>query len=267
MARAYVAAAAGVLRRDAAIFASYRFGPLGRLASTAFSIVIFYYVSRLVRVQLFATPDAYFSFVVVGLVIFGVLTATLGVASATLRQELVAGTFERFVLSPFGAVGGIVSMMLFPCGYSLVLAAATIAIALPFGLDIQWTTAALAIPCALLGTLAFLPFSIVIAAATLVFKQAGAAAHFAVAGISVVAGLYFPVSLLPGWIEWTANVQPFTPAANLLRHELVGTAAAGNPWVDAAKLAGFALVLVPAALLLLRGAVGIARRRGTIVEY
>ena len=60
------------------------------------------------------TADEYYAFVVIGIVIFGVLTSTLSLPLATLRAELLAGTFERMVLSPFGAVRCIASLLIFP---------------------------------------------------------------------------------------------------------------------------------------------------------
>ncbi len=39
---------------------------------------------------------------------------------------------------------------------------------------------------------------------------------------SLVAGLYFPVALLPQWIRWASDVQPLAPATELLRWALVG---------------------------------------------
>src|SRR3954451_8969346 len=91
----YLHAAAGIVQRDAAVFASYRLRVVTQLLGSLLSLTIFFYVSRLVRVSQFPTPDDYFAFVSVGLVIFGVLTATLGSTAAAIRQELVAGTFER----------------------------------------------------------------------------------------------------------------------------------------------------------------------------
>ena len=55
------------------------------------------------------------------------------------------------------------------------------------------------------------------AAAVVVFKQTNAGATFIVTGVTLLAGVYFPVALLPGWIEWASDVQPFTPALDLLR--------------------------------------------------
>jgi ABC-2 type transport system permease protein len=100
-----------------------------------------------------------------------------------------------------------------------------------------------------------------------VLKQAMAAGSFLVAAISLVAGLYFPVALLPGWIEWASQVQPFTPAVNLLRHLLVGTPLDSSPWAQVVKLTLFAAILIPLAVWLLDRAVALGRRRATIIEY
>jgi ABC-2 type transport system permease protein len=264
----YGSAALGIIRRDLAVFVSYRLRFASQVASTLFTLLLFYYVSRLVRVSMFPSPDDYFAFAVVGLVIFGVLTSVLSAAPATLRQELVAGTFERLVVSPFGAVAGVLSMLIFPFAYAIVHGAVTLLLAVfIFGLPLAWPSAALAVPVALLGVLAFLPFGILVAAAVVVLKQAMAAGSFLVAGIAVVAGLYFPVALLPGWIEWASEVQPFTPAVDLLRHLLVGTPLESSPWVATAKLALFAAVLVPPSVWLLHRSIQVGRRRATLTEY
>jgi ABC-2 type transport system permease protein len=264
----YGSAALGIIRRDAAVFLSYRLRFVSHVGSTLFTLLVFYYISRLVRVEMFPSPDDYFAFAVGGLVIFGVLTSTLAAAPATLRQELVAGTFERLVVSPFGPVAGVLSMLVFPFLYALVqgLVVLLLAAAL-FGLPLEWPSAALAVPVALLGILAFLPFAIGIAAAVVVLKQAMAAGSFLIAALALVAGLYFPVALLPAWIEWASEVQPFTPAVDLLRHLLVGAPLESSAWVEAAKLALFACVLLPPSVWVLHRAIRVGRRRATIIEY
>jgi ABC-2 type transport system permease protein len=264
----YGSAAVGIVRRDLAVFVSYRLRFASQVASTAFSLLLLYYVSRLVRVDMFPSPDDYFAFATVGVVIFGVLTSTLAAAPATLRQELVAGTFERLLVSPFGGVAGTLSMLVFPFVYATVHGIVTLLLAiLVFGLPVEWPSAVLALPAALLGMLAFLPFAILIAAAVVVLKQAMGASSFLIAGISVVAGLYFPVALLPGWIEWASEVQPFTPAVDLLRHLLVGTELEGSAWTDVVKLTVFAAALIPVSVWVLDRALRVGRRRATITEY
>jgi ABC-2 type transport system permease protein len=259
-------AAAAVFWRDVLVFKTYRWRLVTENLGIVFSLALFYYLSRLVRVSAFESPDAYFAFVVVGLLVLQVLQSTFRLPGQ-IRQELVAGTFERVLVSPFGAVWGIVAFLLFPTLYALVLAALTLlTAALLFGLPVAWSTAALAAPVALLGCLCFAPLALGFAAATVRFKQAPGTAYV-LAMISLVAGLYFPVALLPDWIEWASSVQPFTPAVDLLRHLLAGLPLQHSPWLDLAKLLGFAVLSIPIGVFLVNRAVESGRRLGVITEY
>jgi ABC-2 type transport system permease protein len=195
------------------------------------------------------------------------LTTTLDSIPSAVRQELVAGTLERFLVSRFGAFNGILAMMLFPTAMAFVSGAVMLVLAtVVFGLHVA-TTAPLAIPVGLLGTLAFAPLALIIAGVVVLFKQASSGARFLSAGVAIVGGLYFPVSLLPSWIRWAADVQPFTPAADALRHLIVGSKLQYSMGADLAKLAGFAAILLPLSVWLLQSAIAAAQRRGTIIEY
>lgn len=264
----FVWATAAIVRRDWTMFKSYRMRPLTTFAAMVFSLSLFYFVSRLVSVSEFSSPDDYYAFVVVGLVIVTILTSTMSTPPSMIRQELVAGTFERLLLTPLGAVLGTVSMLVFPLLFALGQATVTLAIAATvFGMSLEWSTLGLAVPVALLGALAFMPFGILMAAMTIAFKQAIAGTGFVIGIISIIAGLYFPVALLPDWVEWTSEVQPFTPSVDLLRNLIVGTPLADSAWLDLLKLVGFATVLLPASAWLLSRAVRAGQRRGTILEY
>jgi ABC-2 type transport system permease protein len=261
-------AAAAICKRDFLVFASYRTRFVTTFFATAVSLTLFYYVSRLVTSSRFGGPDEYYSFVVVGLIIFGVLTSTLSSPLATLRAELQAGTFERMVVSPFGPVRSVASLLIFPVLLAVALGVMSLVYAgLVFGVDVRWETLGAALPVALLSAAAFAPFGLLMASAVVLFKQTNAGATFLMAGVSLVAGVYFPVELLPGWIEWTSDVQPFTPAVDLLRNVLVGTPLRDSAALDLVKLAGFAAALLPVSLLVLRAAVERSRRKGTIIEY
>jgi ABC-2 type transport system permease protein len=261
-------AAGAICKRDMLIFASYRARLLTTFITTAVSLTLFYYVSRLVSSPRIGSSDDYFAFVVVGLVIFGVLTSTLSTPVATLRAELQAGTFERMLLSPFGAVRSIASLLIFPLVLALALALLSLAYAaVVFGLDLRWSTAAAAIPIAMVGAAAFAPFGLLMTSAVVLFKQTNAGATLVITGVTLLAGVYFPVELLPDWIRWASDVQPFTPAADLMRNVLVGTPLRDHAWVDVLKLVGFATLLLPLSLLVLRAAVARSRRLGTIIEY
>lgn len=263
-----LAAMGGVVRRDAQLFWSYRLRAVSRVLGVFFSLTMFYYVSRLVNVSAFPTPDAYFAFAAVGLLVLTVLTASLTALPFNVRQELVAGTFERFAVSPTGPTAGIASMLVFPMTFAVAVASVQLVLAsLVFGLDIEWSTAPLAVPVALLGALSFAPFALLMAAAVMVVKQVSGGVGFITTGFAFVGGFFFPVALLPDWLEWFSEVQPFTPALDLLRHLLVGTELAEPALESVLRIGLNAILLGPLSVYVLHRAVGVARARGTLTEY
>ncbi len=257
----------GIMRRDAILFASYRTQLISQVVSPLFAIAIFYYISRLLTDKTFHSPGGYFGFVIVGLVIVEILTLSLGIMPGNMRQELVSGTIERFLVSAHGPVNGILGTMLFPLCNALLSGVLTLVLAtVVFGLPLA-STSFLAIPVALLGVIAFLPFALFLVAIVMAFKQVASVSQFIVSGIAIVGGLYFPIAVLPGWIRWMSEAQPFTPATDLMRHLLVDTPLAHPAGVELLKLIGFALLLLPASFMLLRAAIRYGQRTGTIAEY
>ena len=256
-----------VMRRDLHVYLSYRTRLVSQLLTALFSLTLFYYVSRLVHVKGFPSPKAYFGFVVVGISLISVLYSCFSVPEL-LRQELVAGTFDRLLLSPFGAVRSVLAMSLFPMLYSFVLATITLGLGcIVFGLHLHWSTVPLALPVMSLVLLSFLPFGVLFAALTVVVKQGSVGTSWVIALLSIVGGLYFPVSLLPHWVQTAAKLQPFTAATSVLRHLLVGSSIGEGAGSSVLKLAVFAAVLVPASTFVLAAAIRLGQRRGTIIEY
>jgi ABC-2 type transport system permease protein len=256
-----------IARRDARVALSYRATFVTRPVGVAFTLALFYYVSRLLGdSERFSGPDDYFAFVAVGIVIQNLIRSTLTMP-LEVRQELVAGSWERLELSAAGGTAALMGMLIFPFVYAMALATFTLVLAATvFGLEVQWATAPLAVPLGLLGALAFAPFALVFSAAALAFKQApGQGAALAV--VSLVSGVYFPVELLPSWLEWVSRVQPFTPAVELMRHVLVDYPIGGSAAVELARLVAFAVIGLPLGAWAVVAARRYSRRRGTLLEY
>ena len=260
--------ALAVLTRDFLVASSYRGRFLTGLVGGFATVAIFYYISRLVRLENSLSPDEYFAFATIGVLILTIVSATLTTPHMVLRQELVAGTFERLLLAPGGTIASIVSLLLFPALYALLTVMAMLVFAaVVFGLELQWSTVPLGVPLALLAILAFAPFGILLQASVVIGKRAPPGAGYLIVVIVLISGLYFPVALLPEWVRWLSEVQPFTPAVDLLRWSLVGQPLADSAWLEVAKLAGFAVVMMPVAIVVLAAMLRQSRRRGTILEF
>lgn len=254
------------VRRDAAVFASYRFRFVGQVLTMLLTMTMFYYISKLVRPGVVGPHGRYFAYVVVGIVSLSVLTAAVN-TSQLVRMELLTGTFERMVISPVGPVAAIIALAAFPILYAIALAGAMLAAAagiFSFPLHVGGIPAALAVLG--LAALAFICIGLLFIAWLLAFKSA-MGASWAIAGLSILGGVYFPLTLFPGWVRWFSDVQPFTPAVDLLRHLLLGTPTTQPVWLELVKLTGFSVVLVPTAAAVLSSAVHLSRRRGTLMEY
>jgi ABC-2 type transport system permease protein len=256
-----------VMRRDLSVYLSYRTRIVSQLLTSVFSLTLFYYVSRLVHVNGFKSPSGYFGFVVVGISMVSVMYSCFSIPDLV-RQELVAGTFDRLLLSPFGAVRSVMAMTLFPLLLSFVLATLTLGLGcLLFGLQLHWPTVPLSVPVMALALLAFLPFGLLFAALTVVIKQGNVGTSWVIALLSIIGGLYFPVTLLPHWAQTASKLQPFTAATSALRHLLVGSPLGEPLVVPLLKLGLFAGVLLPVSTLALASAIRVGQRRGTIIEY
>src|SRR5918995_5037922 len=97
-----VAAALGLVRRDFLMMTSYRTTAISSAISLVLGLALFHFLSRLVRIEAFESPDDYYAYVVVGLVILQVLNSTFMTIPGGVRQELVAGGFAQLPLSPLG---------------------------------------------------------------------------------------------------------------------------------------------------------------------
>jgi ABC-2 type transport system permease protein len=264
----YVRGAGAILRRDLKLFLSYRTRVITQLFQTITSLTLFYFVSRLVSVPSVGSPDQYFGNVVVGLAVLNAVSATILELPTAVRSELLSGTFERLLVAPVGPVACVLGMSLFPFVSALMLGVVSMLLAAAvFSMSIAWATFWLYVPLGLLCSLAFTPFAILLTAAVIVAKQANSGAGFVLTLISLVSGFFFPVQLLPSWIAWAPDMQPFTPGLELLRHVVNGAPLDASIANLVARVVGFAVVLVPLSAYALHAAIRISRRRGTITEY
>jgi hypothetical protein len=70
----------------------------------------------------------------------------------------------------------------------------------------------------------------------------------------------------PRLIEWLSDVQPLTPALDLVRHLVVGEPL-DSAWRTVLRLVAFVAVLVPLSIAVLRACLRYAQRHGTVLEY
>jgi ABC-2 type transport system permease protein len=266
-----IAVLGAFIRRDWRINISYRTSAALEVVTMLFSLALFFYLGHLIDNPAFAKSQGlsggYFAFAVVGLALVRMISTSLNSFSRKLREEQTTGTFEVLMATP-NRPGLIV---LASSAYDLLRATFSaivliLAAVLFFGLSLDTSPDSLAIAAvALVGCIAlFASLGVAVAAFTVVFKRSTALLALIVAGVSLLGGAYFPLSVLPQPLEAIAEALPFTWALDVFRDALLG----GN--VDPLQLAGLfasAAVLLPLMLALFSVALRRARQTGTLAQY
>lgn len=218
------------LFRDLRIARTYRSPFVLEIIEALFGAAMFYYVARFVdSPQLQASlpqGSSYFAYSLVGFVFFDYLHAALDSFDRSLEEARDSGTLEPLLVTqaslPIILVGSAI--------YPFVATTARIAIYLVWGAVLfgfplsaaNWLSALLVLVASLL---AFSGLGIFSSAYLLLFKRGNPAKWFFLGVSSVVGGMLFPVSILPGWLQVVARLNPVTYALNAMRASLLEGAA------------------------------------------
>lgn len=258
------------VRRDWAIARSYRLPFVLELGSVFVSLVLFFFVGRLVDDKPLAQSpelrEGYFAFVVVGLAVMRIAQSTFTSFSAKLRSEQTTGTLEALLATPAPPWVVILASAAYELIYATASAGATIAAALLMGVRLHAGVALVVV--VVLGVPAvvglFAALGVAVAAFTMVFKQTTALLGLTTAVLAISGGVYFPLEVMPRGLEVAARFSPMTWGITMLRGGLLFGRV---EWLELGLLAGFTAVALPLSLLLFRAAVDRCRRTGGLGHY
>jgi ABC-2 type transport system permease protein len=260
------------VRRDFLIAWSYRVAFLGDIVGLVFGLIVFYFVGKMVdpsTVPSYAGDrPTYLEWVVVGVAMGAFISLGLGRVMAAIRSEQMTGTLESLLMTPTATTTIQIGSAVYDLAYVPLRTAVFLVVAtLLFGLDYD----AGGVLRATIILVAFIPFvwglGVLSAAGVLTLRRGAGLVGLGTALLTLASGAYFPVELLPDWIEETAKYNPIAVTLEGMRETLIGGAGWDEVWSDVA-------VVLPAAVLAL--AVGIGafklalrreRRKGTMGLY
>lgn len=136
-----------------------------------------------------------------------------------------------------------------------------------FTLDLDGANYWAALVTLLLSIIAFASIGIIAAGIIMIVKRGEALTTLFGAFANLVGGIYYPVGIMPGWLQFIAKLIPVTYAVRAMRLSLL----AGASWTeiapDLAILLGFIIVLFPLSLFVFHSAVEQARQDGSLAHY
>ena len=95
--------------------------------------------------------------------------------------------------------------------------------------------------------------------------EKGAQLGFVAQGmLLVVSGVYYPVEIMPGWMQAISTISPATYALHGIRAAVLDGAGAGAVWGDVWPLIVLGVVAIPAGLAVFRAGERYAKRHGKL---
>jgi ABC-2 type transport system permease protein len=258
------------IRRDWAVARSYRVVFAMGLVQAAVSLCLLYFLGRLVgerlSVERGGLHGGYFAYAVLGTTLLALFTVSLTAVANRLRTDQTTGTLEVLFTMPQRPALTVLASSSYQISFSLVTALLTILLAVAMGM--RFTTSPLSVLVAV-GTLAgsllfFGSLGILFAAFVIVFKRGEGLTALGASALSLLGGVYFPLSILPAPLRSVANAVPFTWAVATLRAALL---ADHRSWARLGELWAAGAVLAVISLWLFEASLRHARKRGTLGQY
>jgi len=260
------------VRRDFQTQASYRLDFFMRIVGMLISVSIFYFISQVLGtavspyLQRYGTD--YFHFALLGIAFYPFISLSTNVLSDVIHEYQYTGTLETLFMSPTPISASLVMSTLWR--YCWALAESLfylLAAGLLFQAHMDWANLFSALLIILVAIFANTGLGLINAGFVLVTKRTSPLAQLLGLVTYLLAGVYYPIEVLPKWLQTLSQLLPATYSFDALRRTMLRSASLSDVSGDLLALAAFALVLLPIGLLAFRYAVRWAKTDGSLSQY
>jgi ABC-2 type transport system permease protein len=200
----------------------------------------------------------------IGAVVWAYLGIIFEFITETVAWERWEGTIEYTFMAPLSRAMHLGGSGVFAVLYGLVRAVLLfVVVALSFGLAFPDANFAAALAILMIASVSFFGIGMMTAVLPLISPEKGAQLGFVAQGmLLVVSGVYYPVSVLPAWMEWLSTISPATYALRGIRASILD--GAGLAWADVWPLLVIGVVSIPLGLWVFGRGEVYAKRTGKL---
>jgi ABC-2 type transport system permease protein len=253
--------------RDARLAASYRLAFALQWVGIALGVAFLWFASKIVAPSAaFGPGETYFAYALVNVAFLTLESAALSGCERVIRNDQVYGTLETILATPTTLAAVAIGSTAWSFVFAFAQIACYLGLGVLFHVRLDRADPLTLMVFVILGIAATLPLGIASAATVMVFKQ-GAPLQFVFGRLTpILAGVLFPIALLPGWLQHVSWFLPMTHVLNGVRGAVNGLGL-DRVGADALWLAVAACATLPPALLIFRLAVARAKFNGTLGQY
>lgn len=210
----------------------------------------------------------YFAYVLLGMALFSYIGAGIGSFSERIRIEQMQGTLEALLLTP-ARITTILSALAL---WNLIFATLDLAIYLGLGIFIfhinfSHINIFSTVIILLLAILSFSGLGILSAGFLMIFKRGNPFGWLANTAEGLLGGIYFPVTVLPGWLQTLSRFFPIMYAVKGLQLAVYRGYSVMQLKQEIGFLCLFSCILLPVSLRVFAFALKKSRRDGSLTHY
>ncbi|MDQ4029880.1 MAG: ABC transporter permease [Actinomycetota bacterium] len=202
----------------------------------------------------------------IGAVIWAYLGIIFEFLTETVAWERWEGTIEYTFMAPLSRTMHLAGQGLFAILYGLVRAVLLFAV-VAFFFDLQMPQADFlaALVVVAVASISFIGIGMMTSVMPLISPEKGMQLGFIAQGVLlVVSGVYYPVEVLPGWMEFLATISPATYALDGSRDAILDGAGIGSMWDEIWPLLVIGAVSIPLGLAVFRRGERYAKKHGKL---
>ena len=257
----------GVVERNSYLVKRYGWWELAFFAWTVANTLTIVFIAKGVEAtggQLDVERQA--ASLLIGAVIWSYLGIIFEILTETVAWERWEGTIEYTFMAPLPRAVHLLGMGAFAVLYGVLRTAALFGVvAIFFGLSFPDADFGAALLLLAVASISFVGVGMVTAVLPLISPEKGAQLGFIAQGLLlVVSGVYYPVDVMPGWMQAIATISPATYALEGIRAAVLDGAGVGAVWGDLWPLLVLGVVAIPAGLAVFRAGERYAKRTGSL---
>ena len=206
------------------------------------------------------------TFLLVGALIWSYLSMIFDVLSETVQWERWEGTIEYTFMSPTSRVTHLLGMGVYAVVYGIARTAVVLGVAmLAFDLDLSEANYWAALVVLAVCSISLVGFGVVAAVMPLLSPEKGQQVTYIVSALLLlVSGVYYPVKVLPDWMQTIAQYSPVTYALEGSRAALQDGVGLSQLWSSIWPLLVMGVVFVPMGLFVFHLGESYAKRTGKL---
>jgi ABC-2 type transport system permease protein len=253
----------GVVERNIYLTKRYFLWDLAFLLWTIANTLTIVFISRGVDLSE-AQQNELATKLLVGGVIWAFLGIIFEIVTETVAWERWEGTIEYTFMAPVSRPVHLIGMGLYAVLYGLVRAAAVFVAVVAFiGIHLPNANYSASVALLAIASVSFIGIGMMTAVLPLISPEKGTQLGFVAQGLMlVVSGVYYPVEVLPEWMQWIAKISPATYALRGIRNSILN--GAGLAWDDVWPLLVIGAFSIPIGLLVFKAGERYAKKHGKL---